>query len=320
MKTFTDYVEEIFERAEEEDERDKPDRNVVQQARKAVNMNGKDVTFHDGKTHHVTRQHANKFLQKHTTSDRDSKLSMQTHAQQSHKNFMSHVEEVEVNEADDSMPSKAHIMQMCKDGKSKDEICKMHDGCDQGKLKAMIDDCKKDMSEAIDRLIEGAEEAATLTMAAKDMVDRVTGWMEDTAEMQTESMLELGDKVRDELGSEKSEQFINTVKPALENLYTVFETTREALTGGVAIITGEGAPAAMGTDPEAPAEEDPAMEPTVDAEAGVEEPVADEFGASEPATGGEDPADREKRESINRSRRLGQVLTDSKKKAVRQSK
>ena len=99
MKTFTDYVEEIFERAEEEDERDKPDRNVVQQARKAVNMNGKDVTFHDGKTHHVTRQHANKFLQKHTTSDRDSKLSMQTHAQQSHKNFMSHVEEVEtVNE------------------------------------------------------------------------------------------------------------------------------------------------------------------------------------------------------------------------------
>ena len=169
MKTFTDYVEEIFERAEEEDERDKPDRNVVQQARKAVNMNGKDVTFHDGKTHHVTRQHANKFLQKHTTSDRDSKLSMQTHAQQSHKNFMSHVEEVEVNEADDSMPSKAHIMQMCKDGKSKDEICKMHDGCDQGKLKAMIDDCKKDMNEAIDKLIDGAKEVETVNEISKNL-------------------------------------------------------------------------------------------------------------------------------------------------------
>ena len=47
---------------------------------------------------------------------------------------------------------------------------------------------------------EGAEEQATLVMAAKDMVDRITGWMEDTAEMQTESMLELGDKIRDELG------------------------------------------------------------------------------------------------------------------------
>jgi len=163
---------------------------------------------------------------------------------------------------------------------------------------------------------EGAEESATLVMAAKDMVDRVTGWMEDTAEMQTESMLELGDKIRDEMGSEQSEQFINTVKPALENLYTVFETTREALSGGVAIVTGEGAPETMGTDTEAPAEDPEAeMEPTVDADAGAEEPVADEFGASEPATGGEEVADREKRESIERSRRLGQVLTDSKKKA-----
>ena len=152
------------------------------------------------------------------------------------------------------------------------------------------------------------------------MVDRVTGWMEDTAEMQTESMLELGDKIRDELGSEKSEEFINTVKPALENLYTVFETTREALTGGVAIVTGEGAPVAMGADPEAPAEEP--MEPTVDQEAGAEEPVAtdDEFGASEPATGGEETADREKRESVERSRRLGQLLTDSKKKAPQEPK
>ena len=168
---------------------------------------------------------------------------------------------------------------------------------------------------------EGAEESATLVMAAKDMVDRVTGWMEDTAEMQTESMLELGDKIRDELGSEKSEEFINTVKPALENLYTVFETTREALSGGVAIVTGEGAPEPIGADPEAPAEDPEAeMEPTVDADAGAEEPVADEFGASEPATGGEEVADREKRESVERSRRLGQLLTDSKKKEVAQPK
>ena len=163
---------------------------------------------------------------------------------------------------------------------------------------------------------EGAEESATLVMAAKDMVDRVTGWMEDTAEMQTESMLELGDKIRDEMGSEQSEQFINTVKPALENLYTVFETTREALSGGEAIVTAEGAPEPIGADPEAPAEDPEAeMEPTVDADAGAEEPVADEFGASEPATGGEEVADREKRESVERSRRLGQLLTDSKKKA-----
>ena len=33
-------------------------------------------------------------------------------------------------------------------------------------------------------------------MVPKDMVDRLTGWMEDTAEMQSESMLELADAIR----------------------------------------------------------------------------------------------------------------------------
>ena len=73
---------------------------------------------------------------------------------------------------------------------------------------------------AADDLNEGAEEQSALVMASKDMVDRVTGWMEDTAEMQTESMLEIGDKIRDEYGIDKSEEFINTVKPALEGLFT----------------------------------------------------------------------------------------------------
>ena len=227
--------------------------------------------------------------------------------------------DIKEKEEKGKMPSKAHVMKMCKDGMSEAEMLKMHPDADKDKLKQLIKDCKKEMNEALEgyiKLIEGEEDKATLVMAAKDMVDRLTGWMEDTAEMQTESMLELGDKIRDEMGSEQSEQFINTVKPALENLYTVFETTREALSGGVAIVTGEGAPEPIGADPEAPAEDPEAeMEPTVDADAGAEEPVADEFGASEPATGGEEVADREKRESVERSRRLGQLLTDSKKKA-----
>lgn len=46
------------------------------------------------------------------------------------------------------MPSKSHIMKMCKDGKTKAEICKMHPNCDQPKLKAMIDDCKNETSDS----------------------------------------------------------------------------------------------------------------------------------------------------------------------------
>ena len=159
---------------------------------------------------------------------------------------------------------------------------------------------------------EGAEEQSALVMASKDMVDRITGWMEDTAEMQTESMLELGDKIRDEMGIDKSEEFINTVKPALGSLFTSLESTRDSLTGGVAILTGEGAPSKMGD--EVPAD-DMDMELTVDADAEAEAPEGDdEFAAADASVGGDEPDDRGKRESIELSKRLGLLLADSKKK------
>ena len=155
---------------------------------------------------------------------------------------------------------------------------------------------------------EGKEDEAELVMAAKDMVDRVTGWMEDTAEMQTESMLELADAIRDELGIEQSDGFVGTVKPALESLYDTMETTRTALTTGVGMLTGEGGPVAepMGAEGMAPAGE-PEMEPTVDQEAG------DEFAAADAAAGGAEEAGRAKRESIELSRRLGTILSPKKK-------
>ena len=191
--------------------------------------------------------------------------------------------------------AKPDFLDMDKDGDKKEPM-----------KKAIKDKEKK-------KIKEGAEENAQLVMAAKDMVDKVTGWMEDTASMQTESMLELADAVRDEMGAEQSEQFVNTVKPSLESLYTSLEATREALTGGVAVLTGEQAPDTIGADAE-----EPAMEPSTDDDADTDMPdVADDFAASEPASGGEEPADRGKRESFIRlSRRLAETLsTRSKKKA-----
>jgi len=143
------------------------------------------------------------------------------------------------------------------------------------------------------------------------MVDRLTGWMEDTAEMQTESMLELADAIRDEMGSEQSEAFVNAVKPALEAMYGVMETTRAALTSGVGQLTGEAQPEAMGAEEEMPAEE-PAMEPTVDAEVDAELPADDGMDAAAAAAGGEEEAGRAKRESIERSRKLGTILSKKK--------
>jgi len=143
------------------------------------------------------------------------------------------------------------------------------------------------------RLREGEEDKAELVMAAKDMVDRITGWMEDTAEMQTESMLELADAIRDEYGAEASEAFTGTIKPALDSLYSSLESARGSLTQGVGQLTGEGEPVnTMGAD------DDIDMEPVDDID--IDIGSDDEFGADSAATGGEDLGDRAKRESIER--------------------
>lgn len=175
---------------------------------------------------------------------------------------------------------------------------------DDEKSKARVKEIKGMLGESV--LREGEEEKAQLIMAAKDMVDRITGWLEDTAEMQTESMLELSDSIRDELGSDVAEQFTGAVKPALEAMYNTLTDSREKVTGALGILTGEGAPPEqLGAEG---GEEAPAEEP-------VEEPIGgeDEFAASEPAAGGTEAEGREKRESID-YRNLSLLLAGQKKR------
>lgn len=160
-------------------------------------------------------------------------------------------------------------------------------------------------------LTEGEEEKAALIMSARDMVDRITGWLEDVASMKSESMLELVDSIRDEMGNDLAQQFSDTVKPALEDLYNSLEQHRTTLAQSVSILTGEegpqGAPSAGGMG----ATEEPGMPSTMsEPEMGM---GGDEFAASEPATGGMEPAGRAKRESIEYSRKLGTILSSKKK-------
>ena len=203
--------------------------------------------------------------------------------------------------ADIAEAAKPDFLDVDKDGDKKEPM-----------KKALKDKKKNPFAKKNESVIrEGEEDKAELVMAAKDMVDRVTGWMEDTAEMQTESMLELADAIRDEMGAQKSEEFVATVKPALESMYAAMESTRGSLTQGVGQLTGEAEPVdMMGAEPEGPVEE-PAMEPTVDQEA-----ADDGMGASDAAAGGEEPAGRGLRESkkklAERSRRLGTILSKKK--------
>ena len=138
---------------------------------------------------------------------------------------------------------------------------------------------------------EGAEENAALIMSSRDMVDKVTGWLDDVASIKAERLLELIDSIRDELGSEISGSFANKVKPALEEIYDCLERNRQTLTQAVSILTGDEAPTmgAEGAPEPAPSEIAPDM--------------GDSFGASAPAAGGPEAMGRMKRESIQRTKK-----------------
>lgn len=164
-------------------------------------------------------------------------------------------------------------------------------------------------------LLEGEEEKAEIIMATKDMVDRITGWLEDVAAMKAEQLLELTDSIGKALGSDVAQQYTEQVKPALEQVYSALEQTRSGLSGALALVSGGEAPM-MGGAPgatEAPmpggdemgAELGGEMSPEV----GAEElpPAGDEMAAG--AEGG-----RMKRESKDYSRKLGMMLAQSKKK------
>ena len=168
-------------------------------------------------------------------------------------------------------------------------------------------------SQASWMLLEGEEDKAEIIMATKDMVDRITGWLEDVAAMKAEQLLELVDSIGKQQGSDVAMQYQEAVKPALEAIYTALETSRQGLSGALAIVSGEQAPTmgapvggAMG-GMEAGAEgmgaELGSMAPPVPGAEGEEEtamPPAAETG-------------REKRESVDYSRRLGMLLNSKKK-------
>ena len=139
---------------------------------------------------------------------------------------------------------------------------------------------------------EGVEEQSELILAAKDMMDKVTGYLEDLATMKTEGMLELADRIRDEMGADKADAFMQKIQPAIEQAEATLTTTRQELDNGVRILTGEEmASEPMGADDTMDMDTDL---DSLDSEAGEED---DEFGTSDAEAGGTEPEGREQRES-----------------------
>ena len=140
---------------------------------------------------------------------------------------------------------------------------------------------------------EGVEEQSELILAAKDMMDKVTSFLEDLASMKTEGMLELADRIRDEMGADKADAFMQKIQPAIEQAEATLTTTRQELDNGVRILTGEEvASEPMGADDTMDMDTDL---DSLDSE--MDDTETDEFGASDAEAGGTEPEGREQRES-----------------------
>jgi hypothetical protein len=165
------------------------------------------------------------------------------------------------------------------------------DKLDKGQT--LSQDEKKVVSKMLTK--EGVEEQSELILAAKDMMDKVTGYLEDLASMKTEGMLELADRIRDEMGADKADAFIQKIQPAIEQAEATLSTTRQELDNGVRILTGEEvASEPMGADDTMDMDADAELD-SLDSD--IDDTETDEFGASDAEAGGTEPEGREQRES-----------------------
>jgi len=156
-------------------------------------------------------------------------------------------------------------------------------------------------------LAEGESEKAEVIMATKDMVDQITGWLEDVAAMKSEHLLELMDSIRENFGSDVAQKYEQAVKPALDQIYSAIEQARSGITSGLSIVSG-GEADTMGAEPTPDAgSPDMGGAPDIGGAPDMGAEPAPELPAPEAEAG------REKRESVDYSRRLG-ILLNSKKK------
>ena len=144
-------------------------------------------------------------------------------------------------------------------------------------------------------IVEGEMEAAESVMAAKNIVDRIQGMMEDLGEIVNEDLPALTDTITDNQGAEMAQNYSAAVSGAVNAALEAIRAAREGVDGAARMLTGEAVAPAMGADPAA----EMPMEPTTDMDMALpaeeEIPATDEIATSDAATGGEEELGRERR-------------------------
>lgn len=172
----------------------------------------------------------------------------------------------------------------------------------------------QDQGEGMTKLREGEIQQASAIVTAKTMVDRIGRWIEELSGMENETLLQLGDQIRDEMGQEQAKAFISTCAPAIQQALENLKQTRDSVSGGVRALASGEAPAdmlgagpdmgGMGDEMGGPAGPDMMNGGDELGDLGAE----DDFAAAEPGAGGLEAAGREQRESIQYQNSLLRVL------------
>jgi len=138
-------------------------------------------------------------------------------------------------------------------------------------------------------LVESQVTSAEILLAGKDQVDSIQDVIEKVGKMQNEQLPQLLDSVRDQMGQEVADSYKNTVLPALTELMTQLQSTREAIDTGSRILAGEDVAEPMSM----PGDEfgdDTGLDSATDLDMGT-----DDFSAMPAEVGGTDVAGRAKR-------------------------
>jgi hypothetical protein len=166
-----------------------------------------------------------------------------------------------------------------------------------------------EQGDTMEHVTEGEVQQASAIVTAKTMVDRVGRWIEELSGMENDTLLQLGDSIRDEIGEAQSKSFIEASAPSIQQALETLKGTRDALSAAVnTLATGEAPADMLGAEPEGAAPEGDMAAPAPEAGAEAEAPAGDEFAAAEPAAGGIETAGREQRESIQRENNLMKIL------------
>jgi hypothetical protein len=147
-----------------------------------------------------------------------------------------------------------------------------------------------DYASSLRSLLENEMETSEILLASQDIVDTITDMYEKIAEIKSSQVLELVDRMSNELGQQQAQSYQDKINPTLEALEDALGTARQGAQDSVSIVKGESvAPMAGDTDI------DTGMDMDMDAGGDADIEGGDDFAASEPAAGGDAIAGRAER-------------------------